>query len=684
MNRLFYILSFLFIVYSFETSAQGQNNQWCFGQKYGLNFNTVPPSFFQTNMRVLEGSSSVSDHAGNLLFYSSGANNWDRNGNLMPNGQGLNGNGPIAPSTLWPGNVGSSAEGVVIIPSPSNSNQYYVIVTDAIEDQVFNAYYSVVDMTLNGGLGDVIPTQKNILLTTDISEGVLATTNTDCSSYWVILHSRYGTEYRAFKIDNNGVSSTSVLSYGLTGNNTNPSYGGMRFSNNGTKMVRGWSDLEMSDFNKSTGVFSSFFTLQPAFGGAGYCAFSPDDSKLYFVASGGLGQYNLSLLPNVAAMEAAVQLIDTSYFQAIRLGLDNKIYLSKVSGNSISIINNPNMSGTACQLSVNAMLLPNYTPNPIFQFYFAEFGSQVPYYVPADTFVHNVLDTTVCFEQALTLNASGNYQSYQWFSNAVSQQETVNHDGIYWVKGWDNCNLNIDSFHVHFTNFFLDLGADTGICEGSSIILDAAVPDAIYKWQDYSSGSRFTVTDKGTYKVNVSVGKCSKSDSIVIDVMHPFLYITAHDTIICKDEPFILHGIAYPESSYMWNTGDTTNHLNIKDSGTYSLMASNVCGDFYDSVRIAAMDCFCNVFVPNAFSPNGDGDNEIFKSELNCPGMTTFTMSIFNRFGQRIFESNDINKGWDGYYNNKPADLGTYFYYIQYKDGKGALVKKKGDLVLIR
>lgn len=64
--------------------------------------------------------------------------------------------------------------------------------------------------------------------------------------------------------------------------------------------------------------------------------------------------------------------------------------------------------------------------------------------------------------------------------------------------------------------------------------------------------------------------------------------------------------------------------------------------------------------------------------------MTFFTMKIFNRFGQRIFESDDIDNGWDGYYNSKQADLGMYFYYVQYKDGKRTLVNKKGNLVLIR
>jgi len=131
MKLILYVLALFTIFCTPRTSlAQGQHNQWCFGQSFGLNFNTTPPSFFQTNMNVIESCASVCDNAGNLLFYSSGAYVWDRNGNYMPNGQGLNGNGP-APGMAWPQNMGSSANGVVIVPSVADSNQYYLITTDA-------------------------------------------------------------------------------------------------------------------------------------------------------------------------------------------------------------------------------------------------------------------------------------------------------------------------------------------------------------------------------------------------------------------------------------------------------------------------------------------------------------------------------------------------------------------------
>jgi gliding motility-associated-like protein len=678
---LYVIVCLMGICFPVLSMAQGQNNQWCFGQRYGFNFNTNPPSFFETNMRVFEGSASVCDNAGNLLFYSSGAYNWDRNGNLMPNGQGLNGNGPLAPS-LWPENIGSSSKGVAIVPNPANSNQYYIIVTDAIEDLVYNAYYSVIDMTLNGGLGDVIPTQKNILLTTDISEGVVATTASDCFGYWAVLHSRFGFEYRAFRIDNNGISTTPVISSGLVGNPTAWVYGYLQFNTGGTMLARSGTEVEMADFNKTTGVLSSFFTVQAAQSSGGLIEFSPDDTKLYVSNFEGLRQFNLGLLPNVAAVQNTQLLIDTAHVTTMRLGPDNKIYLAGFNSNYFSVINSPNTLGTGCQFASNAYLLPVYiTP----QFFFVyELGNKVPVNMPADTFIQTVLDTTVCFEQSLTLHAPDNYQSYFWFSNATTPEVTVSQDGAYWLHGHNSCNLYIDSFKVHFINFDVNLGADTSICEGTQITLDATTPDATYRWQDNSILPTYTASNEGMYKVNVTVGKCSKSDSILVDVMEPFADIIEGDTTICINQPFVLHGTAYPESNYLWGTGAVSENISISSEGTYILTASNVCGDFVDSVNIKTMDCSCNVFMPNAFSPNGDDINEIVKAELHCSDITAFTFRIYNRFGQCVFESSDVNKGWDGYYNNGQADVGTYFYYIQYKVSSGTVVKKKGDVVLIR
>lgn len=664
--------------------AQGENNQWCFGQKLGLNFNTTPPSFFMTNMGSAEGSAAVSDLAGNLLFYSSGGNNWDRNGNLMPNGSGLMGNGPVSSVS---GNVGSSMTGVAIVKSPANNNQYYIITTDAIEDNIYKAYYSVIDMSLNGGLGDVIPSQKNIVLANDVAEGVITTRTGGCSGYWVLMHRKNGNQYLAFKIGQTGITTTPVVSAGQLGSNTPsaPSNGRIRFNHSGNRLVRGGGYFELATFNNITGVLSDFFVTQVNLqvGGAQCFTFSPDDSKLYAGSIYGLTQYNIALLPDTAAFENAQVVLNTNGILDMRPGPDGKIYCHPHSQVTMHVINMPNAAGAACQFTQNAFNVPVYTNGDPF---FSELGNPVVIQPPADTVVHPLRDTTVCFGQELTLHPPMTYQSYYWNSGAITPEHTVQADGRYWLFGYDECHLYIDSFRVKFIDFSTDIGTDTSICAGQQLVLDASASTAgaTYLWQDNSPEPVITVSNEGTYRVKVTVGPCSLTDSIHVGILDPFMNIAEPDTLICKGAVLTLHALAFPQSTYVWNTGNTGDAIHTDSAGTYRVTATNVCGVFYDTVVVTTEDCRCNVFVPNAFSPNGDGKNDVLEARLYCLGAADFYMAVYNRYGQRLFESHDPSSGWNGRQNGNLADAGAYFYYITYKNKAGEKIKKKGDVVLIR
>jgi hypothetical protein len=146
---------FLFIMLICQNSfAQKQNNQWRFGFGGALDFNTLPPSFVNgCVIAASEGSASVADRVtGALLFYTDGVTVWNANNQIMPNGTGL-----LGGVTL------SSTTAAVIVPKPGSSNLYYIITVDEFTSNN-GVRYSVVDMTLNGGLGDIVAGQKNIFL----------------------------------------------------------------------------------------------------------------------------------------------------------------------------------------------------------------------------------------------------------------------------------------------------------------------------------------------------------------------------------------------------------------------------------------------------------------------------------------------------------------------------------------
>src|SRR6187401_1070532 len=152
MHRL--LLVAIFLLMGSFCFSQGENNQWCFGSLSGLDFNSGSPVAVSSQVNTTEGSSSIADAAGNLLFYSDGITVWNKNHIAMPNGTGLNGGV-------------SSTQSALIVAQPQTPTIYYVFTT--AEAQGATGFcYSIVDMTLQGGLGDV--TTKNIQLFTPSAE----------------------------------------------------------------------------------------------------------------------------------------------------------------------------------------------------------------------------------------------------------------------------------------------------------------------------------------------------------------------------------------------------------------------------------------------------------------------------------------------------------------------------------
>jgi hypothetical protein len=148
-----------------------QGNQWYFGKFAGLNFSANPPaSVLDGQTNTLEGTTSIADENGNLLFYTNGEIVLNRNHDPMPNGTGLKGNV-------------SSFQNAVIVPQPGNNNIYYLFTSDAIENDGKNGYnYSIIDMTRDNGLGDI--TIKNTLLYGPSSERITSIKGADFKSYW--------------------------------------------------------------------------------------------------------------------------------------------------------------------------------------------------------------------------------------------------------------------------------------------------------------------------------------------------------------------------------------------------------------------------------------------------------------------------------------------------------------------
>jgi gliding motility-associated-like protein len=156
------------------------------------------------------------------------------------------------------------------------------------------------------------------------------------------------------------------------------------------------------------------------------------------------------------------------------------------------------------------------------------------------------------------------------------------------------------------------------------------------------------------------------------------------DTItFCLGDDLIIDDPTQFANNYLWGNGSVNPNIIVNQQGWYTLLASSVLGcSTLDSVYVLALKCNINP-APNVFTPNEDGYNDVFK--LYADGMTIISMQIFNRWGQMVYETNNVNEGWNGYFNSGAiAPEGTYYYVANAKYLNNEKQELKGSLTLIR
>ncbi|SDJ98090.1 T9SS type B sorting domain-containing protein [Flavobacterium noncentrifugens] len=385
--RHLYKIIFLFIAW--QAQAQLETAHWKFGQFAGLNFTSGAASVTSGSLYTNEGCASISDKCGNLLFYTDGKMLLSKDNSVMQNGNALLGDA-------------SSTQSAIIIPKPDNPNIYYVFTTYSLNGM----HYSVVDLSLNGGLGAVVAGQKNIPLPLSGvqkgSEKLTAVAKADHSGYWVITH--YLNRYYSFSVTAAGVNISPVVSQvGVNvPDKVNDKFfytyaiGQLKASPDGTKLAAAHftaikaSDfslfpvnyftpgcaltftyggvLGLYDFDNATGIVSNETVLNSlsserrTYYGV---EFSPDSKVLYssydvynfasacgdlyepYKVSAAIDKYDLTAVSVPASENTLFQQADLSKSLAgsLQLALDGRIYHAMY--NSLSYITNPNDYATA-------------------------------------------------------------------------------------------------------------------------------------------------------------------------------------------------------------------------------------------------------------------------------------------------------------------------------------------------
>ena len=607
MQRL--IFSLLLLLTATLGIAQNKSfNYWVTGQGSGTNFNVNPPASinFQGANGEDGGCASISDSVtGSVLFFSYGNSIFNRNLTNMPNGTGLNGGE-------------SASQPVVIVPSPQRNGKYYVFTTKnyALNNGI---YYSVVDMSLDNGNGDVVTNQKNIsVLGTPVLEKLTAVMMCNDRDFYVISHERGSDRFIFIPVTSSGVGAPIFVSAGsVIPNNVNASRGVIKVSPDKQRLVC----VQNYATNNKVEVFSlnpsatsptltnplSLFT----FGGEYGASFSTDNSKLYLstyldttingnnAVKNMLFQYDLtSASPRIGRnVFTTIENLPFSlpgyfWFGDMNIAPNGKIYLSY--GYKSFLIGLSNINGLAANVGIDSALTTSYTtragvPNVLTHIY------NIPLTAKFTT-------NTVCFNFPMSFSNGSftNYSSSLWnFGDPASGANNVSNSNnpthTYAVPGkykvtltvTNSCGISAnfsDSVEI-FRNLPVQLGNDTSICVGNSVVFDSKVNGATYQWYllpnrttPISSSQTISANVSGVYLVNVSNGACNGSDSVqlTVDALKPT--VSFPDTsYFCADSTLFLDATnkgANVNGKYAWSNGANSGILSPTIAQKYVVLVS--------------------------------------------------------------------------------------------------------------
>ena len=650
MKSIKHLLLFTIMVMSQHAFAQKQNNQWRFGNSGGIDFNTIPPSNVSgAAITTSEGSASVADRTtGSLLFYTNGITVWNTNNQVMPNGTGLFGGTPA---------LLSSTTAAVIIPKPGSNNLYYIV---TIDEQSSNngVRYSVVDMTLNSGLGDIVAGQKNIFLFQTTSEKLEVVPASDGVSYWLLTHDEPGDSFFSFKVTSAGIQSTPVVS--TTGATQGNGAGHMKINRQFNKLAIGvtfGAMLELYDFDNTTGVVSNpiswnYNLSSPLIYGI---EFSPNGKILYISNLDKLLQFDITQ-PTASAIQNSVYQLPTGFSQpaSLQLASDDKIYINS---GSVDVINCPNKLGAACGFQQNA--IANQSGGG---------GYGLPKWVYYADELPTITSNTIIYADTCFGNAT-----------QFSIQNTAGISSITWnfgdpTSGANNTAVGFTASHTfsQVGNFNVrailnnTCGTDTLFLSGLSII--------------NCNSSNPTITG-----IKLVGDTCSVPASLALQAegqsSSPYFFWNFGDPASGMNDTITITGQSpSPFPTHLFSSAGAYNVcVSFQEPG---FPVSTVC----KTITITNCDSInepCKLFIPNVFTPNADGTNDQFYPLTICT-FERYEFLIFNRWGDLVFKTSNQTDKWDGTCNGADCSSDVYVYSITYKFPKLDAKNAYGSITLLR
>ncbi len=561
--------------------AQKQANIWYFGYEAGLDFNSGNPvALSDGKLRTDEGCASVADDSGRLLFYTDGVRVYNKLHQLMPSGTGLLGNN-------------SSTQSSVVIPLPGSKTIYYIFTVDFLAN-ANGMRYSIVDMTRDGGKGDV--SVKNIALFTPACEKITAVIHRNEKDYWVISHKFNSADFVSYQLTATGLNMTPVISSvgSVNGGSVDNSRGYLKASPDGKRLALACdfcNFVEVFDFNNNNGRVSNPIKLDYVrpYG----VEFSPSNRYLYISSwkqNGYIIQVDLNKNNATDIMASEVVLASNSNvygLNALQLGPDGKIYVATYK-NYLNAITDPNIGGLSCNYQLNYIDLQGKS---------AAFG--LPTYIQSIFNLPAVTVKKLCKGDSTRFTLSHtNFDSIHWdFGDPASGARNLSKLSAPYHIYSDSGQYNVRSIvyfgaakdtvftDVYIQSVYFDLGRDTTLCPGASIAMINNIPGSVWKWEDGNTDKTYLINKSGKYCASMSKGSCSYTDCInvsFIAISKPYL---GRDTFLCRGTSITLKA---PDlyAEYLWQDGSIGKELVVDTSGLYHVSVSIGSCTVRDSILI--------------------------------------------------------------------------------------------------
>ncbi len=281
-------------------------------------------------------------------------------------------------------------------------------------------------------------------------------------------------------------------------------------------------------------------------------------------------------------------------------------------------------------------------------------------------------DIEQCGSGPIALSANAADATIVWNTGQSTEQISVSESGYYEATASASGCTFVDGVNVLFLpGPVVSIEGEPTFCVGESTLLTASGADS-YEWNNGANTPSIAMDLEGLIVVegtDASTG-CTGSASIRTTAQQPPRIVTAERFVKCAGRSILLNPTLLGANTLTWNDAIAARSIQVSEPGSYTAAASNQCGESRVTITVEDEECFQHIYIPNAFTPNGDGLNDLFR--VYGERIERFHMQIFDRWGSRVFETRDLNAAWNGSHQNSgyycPAGIYTVLIELEYED----------------